>query len=257
MWLAVLFAPIMGSVVLRIIFEIKYPVQTGIVVISGASTGIGRHAAVHLAGNGYTVFAGVRKEIDADSIRNLQIKGLYPVILDVTKHESCVSALETVSQFSRENGLPIVALVNNAGVSRKFPAELHDLSDIRRVFDTNFFGMVDLTQTFIPVLRESKGRIVMISSLSGLVSKSAPLSESYLASNLSLSYSHEQRLLRLQVRHGRLLRWSSTRTERIWHLRLYHRAGLCQELHLCHKRGRVDRHWREERARGALLQQTL
>jgi NAD(P)-dependent dehydrogenase (short-subunit alcohol dehydrogenase family) len=171
MWLAVLLAPILGSIALNLLFQKEYAVQTGIVVISGASSGIGRHAAVHLAGNGYTVFAGVRKEADADSILNLQVKGLHPVLLDVTNHDSCVSALDTVKQFSRESGLPIVGLVNNAGVSRKFPAELHDLSDIRRLFDTNFFGMIDLTQIFIPVLRESKGRIVMISSLSGLVSK--------------------------------------------------------------------------------------
>jgi NAD(P)-dependent dehydrogenase (short-subunit alcohol dehydrogenase family) len=171
MWLVLLLVPILGSVVLNLLLQKEYTVQTGIVVISGASSGIGQHAAIHLAGNGYTVFAGVRKEADADFIRNLQIKGLYPVLLDVTKHDSCVSALDTVKQFSRENGMPIVGLVNNAGVWQSAPAELHDLSSIRRLFDTNFFGMIDLTQTFIPALRESKGRIVMVSSLLGLFSK--------------------------------------------------------------------------------------
>jgi NAD(P)-dependent dehydrogenase (short-subunit alcohol dehydrogenase family) len=164
MWLAALFlAPFLGSLLVDQLSRKEYVVaETGVIVISGASSGIGRHAAINLAEKGYVVFAGVRKETDANSIRNLQIKGLYPVILDVTKHDSCVTAFQSVKQFSEENKLPIVALVNNAGVSRKMPAEIHHLDDIRRVFDTNFFGMIDLTQIFIPALRESKGRIVMI-----------------------------------------------------------------------------------------------
>jgi NAD(P)-dependent dehydrogenase (short-subunit alcohol dehydrogenase family) len=174
MWLAAVFlAPFLGSLLLDQLSQKEYAVaQNGVVVISGASSGIGRHAALHLAEKGYVVFAGVRKETDADSIRQLQVKGLHPVLLDVTKHDSCVAAYQTVKQFSQENKIPIVALVNNAGISRRVPAEIHQLNDIRRVFDTNFFGMVDLTQVFIPALRESKGRIVMISSLAGLVGTS-------------------------------------------------------------------------------------
>lgn len=181
-----LLLPFLLSFVLNIAFRKEYEVfQAGIVVISGASTGIGHHASIHLANNGYTVFAGVRKEKDFQSIQNLKIPTLLPLQFDVTDHQSCVKALQTVQQFSlQHNNLPIIGLINNAGVSRKVLAELHDLNDARRVFDTNFFGMVDLTQLFLPVLRQSHGRIVMISSLSGLVG--SPMSSIYVASKFAM-----------------------------------------------------------------------
>ena len=95
-----------------------YPVyREGAIVVSGASSGIGRDAAVELARLGYTVFAGVRKEKDAASLKSEGIEGLRPVILDVTDPETIAATKATVSRFLEETQLPFVALINNAGIS--------------------------------------------------------------------------------------------------------------------------------------------
>jgi NADPH:quinone reductase-like Zn-dependent oxidoreductase len=84
--------------ILNLAFRVPFTVhETGIVVISGASTGIGRHAAENIALAGYHVFAGVRKEADAKSITDTGIATLHPLMLDVTKHESVVEAIQQVS----------------------------------------------------------------------------------------------------------------------------------------------------------------
>jgi short-subunit dehydrogenase len=145
--------------------------KEGIVLITGASTGIGRHAAEFLADNyNFHVLAGVRKESDAKLIEELNLPNLKPILLDVTSHESCSSALRQVQDEMAQKNLPFVALVNNAGIAHYFPIEYHDMEDVRSMFDTNFFGMLDMTQQFLPLLRNSKGRIVMISSIAGFVS---------------------------------------------------------------------------------------
>lgn len=163
----------------------RYPTHpTGIIVISGASTGIGRHAAEYLASKGYIVFAGVRKEEDVKSIVNANDLNLRPLLLDVTSHESCVNAAKTVLDALKSERKPMVALVNNAGVSRRVPLELHDIDDAKNVFETNFFGMMDLTQTFLPLLRKDKGRIVMISSISGKIA--TPTSGIYASSKFAM-----------------------------------------------------------------------
>jgi NAD(P)-dependent dehydrogenase (short-subunit alcohol dehydrogenase family) len=147
--------------------------KNGIVLISGASTGIGRHAADYLSQRGYKVYCGVRKHDDFDSILALRNKNLVPVILDVTKHKSCTSVMQIISGDIKFTNLPFVALVNNAGISRDVINEFHPLEDARLLFDTNFFGAVDLVQQALPLLRESKGRIVMISSVGALLRKSS------------------------------------------------------------------------------------
>lgn len=147
-------------------FEVK---TSGIVIITGAGSGIGKHAADHMSKLGFTVFAGVRKQSDFDSIAALHNPNLQPLMLDVSKHASCVAAIETVKEAMQRLDMQLVGVVNNAGVGRLAPAEFHDMSDARDMFDTNFFGIMDLTQLTLPLLRESKGRVVMISSLAGLV----------------------------------------------------------------------------------------
>ena len=78
-------------------------------------------------------------------------------MFDVTNHQSCVDAIELVRGHMKSNGLPFAALVNNAGVSRRYVAEFQDLNDARSLFETNFFGMVDLTQLALPLLRQNAG----------------------------------------------------------------------------------------------------
>lgn len=177
--------PVLLSVLIKIFVARKYTVhESGIIVISGASTGIGRHAAEFLAAKGYEVYAGVRKTADADDITQLNIPHLHPLLLDVTSHDSVVKARNTIVGESERLKLPLVALVNNAGIARDVPLELHLLSDVKQMFETNVFGLLDLTQMFIPLLRESKGRIVMVSSVAGKIA--VPLSGAYSASKFAV-----------------------------------------------------------------------
>jgi len=140
--------------------------SSGVVLVSGASTGIGRDAAVQLAQRhaGLVVLAGVRRPEDAESIRGEGLANLRPVELDVTKAASVSAALEAV----KRERLPLVGVVNNAGVARgPTPVELHELEDARALFEANFFGALRLTQAALPLLRESRGRVVMVSSIFG------------------------------------------------------------------------------------------
>ena len=115
------------------------------------------------------MYCGVRKEKDKESILAMREPNLVPIVFDVTKHETNVQAVLAIEKDMADSKLPFVALINNAGISRRMVAEFHDMSDIRRVFDTNCFGMMDLTQLSLPLLRQSKGRVVMISSVNGRI----------------------------------------------------------------------------------------
>jgi NAD(P)-dependent dehydrogenase (short-subunit alcohol dehydrogenase family) len=119
-----LLAVVLLPSIIEAIFAKQYPVHTqGIVVVTGASSGIGLAAARALDAGGYTVYAGVRKAKDAEMVESLggSLRGL---IMDVTNEESCVKAAETVAGAMKKEGLPLVGLVNNAGVSRRLPFEL-------------------------------------------------------------------------------------------------------------------------------------
>lgn len=156
---------------LLILIKKAYKVhQKGYVLITGASVGIGLHAAVHLASrHGFIVLAGVRKEKDAEKIRHMNIKNLQPIIVDVNQHDSCVKCIDKIRSMSRDSGLHLVALVNNAGVNRHLPLEFNPVEDAKEVFNTNVFGVMEMIQQCLPLLRESKGRIVNISSVSGFI----------------------------------------------------------------------------------------
>ena len=105
------------AVGLHLLLRKEYPVHTsGVIVITGASTGIGRHAAVHLARAGYVVFAGVRSSRDALSIQNENLPHtLLPLILDVTNQTTINSAFDTVSAYLKQNNLFLVGIVNKSG----------------------------------------------------------------------------------------------------------------------------------------------
>ena len=78
---------------------------------------IGRHAAESLANQGYVVLAGVRKKDDAKSLRDMNIDTLVPVFLDVTDEDACIAVVDKIKEMTRKTSLPLVALVNNAGMS--------------------------------------------------------------------------------------------------------------------------------------------
>lgn len=184
---ALFFAAALGAIFyVPSLFQQSFPVHhSGVVVITGASSGIGRDAALYLAEKtGFTIFAGVRNQRDFDAVIAQKKPSLKPLMIDVSKHESCVSAVGVLTDYLNANNMELVGLVNNAGISRRGLAEFHDISDARVVFDTNFFGVMDLVQLTLPLLRQGKGRIVMLSSLSGVVG--SPTSSVYVASKFAL-----------------------------------------------------------------------
>ena len=128
---------------------------SGAVVVTGASTGIGRATALFLDKKGYTVFAGVRKEQDAKSLSDAGSERLTPITVDVTKERSIASARDKVREAVGEQG--VVGLVNNAGVGNGGPVETLDLQDLRDVLEVNLVGQVAVTQAFLPLVAGREG----------------------------------------------------------------------------------------------------
>ncbi|MDZ8030969.1 SDR family oxidoreductase [Nostoc sp. DedSLP04] len=139
--------------------------KKGTVVITGTSTGLGRVTALSLAKQGYRVFAGVRTEKDAHSLKQAASGNLIPIIMDITKAEEIKSALEFVSLAVGNEGL--FALINNAVVAVDGPLECIPIDDIRWNFEVNVIGQIAVTQAFLPMIRQAKGRIINISAICG------------------------------------------------------------------------------------------
>jgi NAD(P)-dependent dehydrogenase (short-subunit alcohol dehydrogenase family) len=138
----------------------------GGVVVTGASTGIGKACALRLGQLGFTVFAGVRKRSDADSLSR-EGSNLHPVMLDVTKPDTIESAVEQVGSTLGDK--PLWGLVNNAGIAVTAPLEFIPLDELRHQIEVNVIGQVAVTQALLSRLRASRGRIVNISSVGGRV----------------------------------------------------------------------------------------
>lgn len=147
------------------------------VLVTGAARGIGRATALHLASLGWQVFAGVRREQDGRKVADDQAGRISPVILDITDEDQ-VRALDSVLPPALD------AVVNNAGIVVGGPVEAVPLAEWRRQLEVNVVGQVSVTQAVLPRLRESKGRVVFVSSLSGRVS--TPLTGAYNASKFAL-----------------------------------------------------------------------
>jgi NAD(P)-dependent dehydrogenase (short-subunit alcohol dehydrogenase family) len=135
-----------------------------IVVITGASTGIGAATASELARRGFHVLAGVRRDRDADAIRG---PGVEPLIIDITNPDH-IRALAT-RVHADPQGRAVRAVVNNAGIGVNAPFEAFAIDEWRNLFEVNLFGHVAVTQALLPALIRSKGRVVNISSVGGKI----------------------------------------------------------------------------------------
>ncbi len=137
----------------------------GAVLITGASSGIGRATALALDAHGFRVFAGVRKPSDVDVLHQVASARLTPLVLEVTNAASIAAAAEQIAQAVGDAGL--IGLVNNAGVTVAGPLEYLALVDVRRQFEINVVGPLALIQACLPLIRQAHGRIVNISSVGG------------------------------------------------------------------------------------------
>jgi NAD(P)-dependent dehydrogenase (short-subunit alcohol dehydrogenase family) len=131
------------------------------VLITGCSTGIGRATAEHLAAGGWTVYATARRP---ESIRDLAGKGCKTLALDVCDQASMRAAVDAVERAEGAVGV----LVNNAGYGQEGAFEEVPMAEVRRQFETNVFGLIDLTKLVLPGMRRQRwGRVVNLSSMGG------------------------------------------------------------------------------------------
>ena len=164
-------------------------VARGAVVVTGATSGIGRATALRLAHDGWLVFAGVRQVAAGDALAGeAGAIGAGTLLragrIDVTDEASVAAAASEVGVILAEQGLPLAGLVNNAGIAVAGPMEEVPLARLREVLEINVVGAVAATQAFLPLLRRGRGRIVNISSVSGRIA--SPFLGPYAASKFAL-----------------------------------------------------------------------
>jgi NAD(P)-dependent dehydrogenase (short-subunit alcohol dehydrogenase family) len=166
------------------------------VVVTGASTGIGRAAVARAVQEGSQVFASVRKQADADGLTKEFGDAVTPLIFDVADEAAVRAGAAQVAQALGKRKL--FGLVNNAGIAVPGPLLYLDAEDLKRQFEINVIGVHRVTQAFAPLLGAdqdrtgSPGRIVMISSVGG--QNGAPFVGPYAASKFALEgYSQSLR----------------------------------------------------------------
>jgi NAD(P)-dependent dehydrogenase (short-subunit alcohol dehydrogenase family) len=152
------------------------------VLVTGSSTGIGWATALRLDAAGWRVFAGVRKQEDADSLRAAGSDRLTPVMLDVTDGEAISAAGASLGDELGSAGLD--GLVNNAGVAIPSPLETMPIEAFRRQIEVNLTGQVAVTQAMLPLIRGARGRIVFVSSIGGRIA--FPLTGAYHAAKFGV-----------------------------------------------------------------------
>ena len=181
------------------------------VLITGAATGIGRASALKMAQDGWTVFAGVRKQADGESLLAAGGERIVPLILDVTDGEQVAAAVAQIGEQVGDRGLD--GLVNNAGIGVAGPLELIPIDDLRRQFEVNVFGLMAITQALLPAAAQRAWTTGAASPPSEVVSRAV-----------------HRPLLRLQVRRRGAGRRAARRAASLEH------------------QGRADRAWLDRHA---------
>lgn len=147
------------------------------VLITGAGRGIGRAAALHFAGEGWKVYAGVRKPEDGEALVADAGDSVVPVVLDVTD-DAQIAALDAVLPAQLD------AVVNNAGIAVDGPVEALTRERLQQQFEVNVNGQIAVTRAVLPQIRAARGRIVFVSSVSGRVA--TPWTGAYNASKYAI-----------------------------------------------------------------------
>lgn len=132
------------------------------VLVTGASSGIGRAIAERLAAEGHYVYAGARKEGDLSELG--QLRNVHPLRLDVTEPRDVAAAVRAVT----DGGRGLYGVVNNAGVLSLGPIVDADELDFGLVMAVNLHGPLRVTKAFAPLVIDAKGRIVMMGSTAGI-----------------------------------------------------------------------------------------
>jgi NAD(P)-dependent dehydrogenase (short-subunit alcohol dehydrogenase family) len=158
------------------------------VVITGVSSGIGYATTAKLLQRGYAVLGSVRNAADAERLQKEMGERFTPLLFDVTDHKAITTAVAQTKSLIGDNNLD--ALINNAGIVIPGPLMHVPLSEVRRQFEVNVIGLLDITQQFLPLLGARQGaptapgRIINISSVSGKIGY--PFMGAYAASKHAL-----------------------------------------------------------------------
>jgi NAD(P)-dependent dehydrogenase (short-subunit alcohol dehydrogenase family) len=147
------------------------------VLVTGAARGIGKSIVERLASHGWDVIAGVRSQQDAEAVTNADPQRISAVILDVTKADDIAALAESLPQR-------LDAIVNNAGIAVGGAMETLTADEWRKQLEVNVIGQLAVTKAVLPRLRQSRGRVVFISSVNGRLSM--PLVGAYAASKFAL-----------------------------------------------------------------------
>lgn len=133
------------------------------VVITGASSGIGRASVALMSQAGWRVFATVRKSADQQKLQEAYGENIPSVVMDVEDESSVKAAAAQITMHLDGRGLD--GLVNCAGIGVVRPVEYASVADIRQIYEINVFGQISVSQSLLPLLRKSRGRIVNITSV--------------------------------------------------------------------------------------------
>lgn len=161
--------PLLGTLLLTTLLVLSTPLPAAeadgqkAVLVTGASTGIGRKITERLAASGHFVYAGARKKSDLRALN--AIKNVQAVRLDVTRPEDITAAVETV----QKGGRGLYGLVNNAGIGSAGPVVNGNDKEFDLVMAVNVQGPYRVTKAFAPLIIAGKGRIVSIGSISGIL----------------------------------------------------------------------------------------
>ena len=166
------------------------------IVITGVSSGIGLGCAAEFIKRGYQVFGSVRKQEDAGRVQGLLGASFIPLIFDVTDEVGILAAVQVVEAHLKGAGLS--GLINNSGIAEGGPLQHVGMDTLRRQFEVNVFGLLRVTQAFLPLLgaREghigAPGKIMNVSSVAGKIA--APFLGLYAASKHAVeALSHSLR----------------------------------------------------------------
>lgn len=164
-----------------------------VVLVTGASQGIGLATAELLANSGYRVYATCRNPEKAEALKDVskKIPSLLLAPLDVTSQESVDAAVRSI--YEKEGRIDVV--INNAGFGIYGPSEMHTIEEAHAIFNTNLFGVKRVNDAVVPLMRKQlKGRIINLGSTSGAMpSKNMPLYSASKAALEILTAADEQR----------------------------------------------------------------